>query len=351
VRDAEALGDMPVCVRGNHLDQPGPAVPRGFLSLSDSFVAQPPIGEHESGRLQLAQWMLDPEHPLTSRVIVNRLWQGHFGRGLVASSSNFGLRGDAPTHPELLDWLARELQRRGWSLKAMHRLICTSGTYRMACATDAVAAERDPENRLLWRANRRRLEAEAIRDSLLAASGRLDLALGGTLFDAGNGDYATNDQSNTKARYDVARRTLYLPVIRNAMLDLFSAFDYADPSMTIEQRSSTTSAPQALYLMNSPLVIESSRELAKRVIAEQPDGSARVDALYAHVLARDPTAQERERALAFVARLVEPANAPDSAVTAGGVHAETPEVQDATVNAWRALGQVLLVANEALYVD
>jgi hypothetical protein len=351
VRDAEAIADMPVCVRGNHLDKSGPAIPRGFLGLSDAFVAQPSIGEHESGRLQLAHWMLDPEHPLTSRVIVNRLWQGHFGRGLVASSSNFGLRGDAPTHPELLDWLARELQRRGWSLKAMHRLICTSSTYRMSCSNDAVAAERDPENRLLWRANRRRLEAESIRDSLLAAGGRLDLALGGNLLDTPNGDYATNDQSNNKARYDVTRRTLYLPVIRNAMLDLFSAFDYADPSMTIEQRSSTTSAPQALYLMNSPLVIESSRELAKRVLAEQTENASRVDALYAHVLAREPNTSERERALAFVARLVEPVLELQSANTAGGVHAPSQEMQDATVNAWRALGQVLLVSNEALYVE
>jgi hypothetical protein len=288
--------------------------------------------------------MTSPQNPLTARVAANRIWQGHFGRGLVASSSNFGVRGDLPTHPELLDWLASELVTRSWSQKALHRLICQSATYRMSSDARPDALEKDVQNLLLSRQNRRRLDAESLRDALLASSGQLDRALGGTLLGTGNGDYVTNDQSSNGARYDVPRRSLYLPIIRNAMLDLFSSFDYPDPSVTVEARPETTSPSQALYLMNSPLVVEASRKL---VAAATGEGRERVERLYLAALGRRPNASEEARALRFVdgnvalqpsmgADVGKPAPVPDPAAQA---------------EAWRAFAQVLLVSNEFLYVD
>ena len=351
VRDAEKPENVPLLRRGNHLDQSDGAIPRGTLAIFESLVPPAPISESESGRLQLAQSLASPEHPLTSRVISNRLWQGHFGDGLVRSSSNFGLRGETPSHPELLDWLAREIVRRGWSLKAMHRLICSSATYRMSSAANDAAAMKDPENRLLWRHSRRRLEAESIRDSMLAASGQLDRALGGSLVEAKNGDYITNDQSKLAARFDAPRRSLYLPVVRNAMLDLFAAFDYLDPSVTVEQRPQTTSPSQALYLMNSPLVIDASRTIADAATAE--DARGRVDALYRRALSRPARDHEVERALRFVERLSRPSPNVSSAADVGQPAVDVaPAPRDASEReAWRALAQVLLVSNEFLFVD
>jgi hypothetical protein len=292
--------------------------------------------------------MLAPEHPLTARVAVNRLWQGHFGRGIVTSSSNFGSRGDAPTHPELLDWLARELVRRGWSIKAMHRLVCSSATYRMASDASSGALELDPDNRRLSRQFRRRLDAEALRDTLLALSGTLDRTVGGSLLETKNGEYVTNDQSSNAARYDAPRRSLYLPIIRNAMLDLYSSFDYPDPSVTVEARPETTSASQALYLMNSPLALATARALVARSSGATTDAE-RVEALYRGVLSRAPSAAERERALRFVAAARGPGGACAGADV--GRPNDPPADPELDARAWRALAQVLVVSSEVLYVD
>ncbi|MCC6407631.1 MAG: DUF1549 domain-containing protein, partial [Planctomycetes bacterium] len=229
VQDGDVV-DVPVHLRGSHLSLEKDAVPRGVLSATAHVLEAPAMPSDHSGRLELARWLVDPRHPLTWRVIANRVWAGHFGRGLVASTSNFGVRGDLPTHPELLDWLARELQRRHGSLKSLHRLIVTSSAYRMSTRGSAVATERDPENRLLARQNRRRLDAEVMRDAWLAVSGRLDAALGGRSMSTASGEYVTNDQSTDQARYQSTRRSLYLPIIRNAMYGFFAAFDYNDPS-------------------------------------------------------------------------------------------------------------------------
>ena len=344
VRDAEKVADMQLLRRGSHLDPVGDAVPRGAPAELASAHAMEPIPAGQSGRLQLARWMASPHNPLTARVAANRIWQGHFGRGLVASSSNFGVRGDVPTHPELLDWLAGELVARGWSQKALHRLICQSATYRMSSDARAEALEKDVQNTLLSRQNRRRLDAESLRDALLASSGQLDRALGGTLLETGNGDYVTNDQSANGARYDVPRRSLYLPIIRNAMLDLFSSFDYPDPSVTVEARPATTSPSQALYLMNSPLVVEASRKL---VAAATGEGRLRVERLYLAALGRRPSAVEEARALRFVEGTTE-------AQPSMGADVGKPAPMAAPVaqaEAWRAFAQVLLVSNEFLYVD
>jgi hypothetical protein len=302
VGDAPEIAGLPVMRRGSHLDKGPQVVERGVPALASSFLASPAMPAGESGRRELARWMTDPEHPLTARVAVNRLWQGHFGAGLVRTSSNFGLRGDTPSHPELLDWLAREFVARGWSQKALHRLICLSSTYQSSAEPSARAAALDPGNRLLSHQNRRRLAAEELRDALLFTAGRLDPALGGSLLEIGNGEYVTNDQSKDAARYDSPRRSLYLPIIRNAMLDLFSTFDYPDPSTTVEARPSTTSPTQALYLMNSPLVVDAAARLAEAALERSPDPQPRVNELYRRAFGRAPTAEESARLLGFAQR-------------------------------------------------
>jgi hypothetical protein len=316
-------------------------------------LAAPEIPAGSSGRLQLAQWMLDARHPLTARVAVNRLWQGHFGAGLVRSSSNFGLRGDVPSHPALLDWLAREFMRLGWSNKALHKLICLSSSYQLSSMASEPHETLDPTNRLLAHQNRRRLDAEAVRDALLAVSGTLDETLGGSLLEIGNGAYVTNDQSSNAARYDAPRRSLYLPIIRNAMLDLFSAFDYPDPSVTVELRPATTSPNQALYLMNSPLVLRSSEKLATGAIEASPAGGERVASLYRAVLGRAAKAAETRRALDFVAQQRAVADGQRVHANIGESPSEAPPEDDLRREreAWSLFAQVLLVCNEFLYVD
>ena len=321
--------DVPVHIRGSHLNKATSVEPRGFPALLAERAPPPTIPEHASGRLQFAQWLADPANPLFARVMANRIWQGHFGAGLVHTPSNFGLRGEAPTHPELLDWLARRFQQEHWSQKSMHRLVMLSSAYRIDSRASAQAAERDPENRLLSHMNRRRLEAEAVRDSLLAASGRLDPALGGSLLPTKDGDYVTNDQSADAGQYMSTRRSLYLPVIRNSIYDLFATFDYADPSMAIEARSSTTDPSQALLLLNSPLAVGESQAFARSLIA-----GGGLDELWLRAYQRPPREAERLRAEAFLTDHM----AHDS----GG---------EARERAWASLCRALCASNEFLYVD
>ena len=229
-----------------------------------------------SGRLELANWLADPAHPLTARVMVNRVWQHHFGEGLVRTPDNFGRLGDRPTHPELLDWLAVQFTKNGWSVKKLHKLILLSATYQQSSTHDPKAALADPDNRLLWRFNRRRLEAEAIRDSMLAIAGTLDRTAGGSLLTSGNFDYVTNDQSKTRTRYDSLRRSIYLPVIRNNVFDFFQAFDFVEPHVSNGKRASTVIASQALYLMNNPFVTAQATALSADALlkADGDDGPA-----------------------------------------------------------------------------
>jgi hypothetical protein len=218
----------------------------------------------------------------------------------------------------------------------------------MACETDEATLAADVTNRLLSRQFRRRLDAESLRDALLASTGQLDRTLGGTLLSTNNGDYVTNDQSANGARYDLPRRSIYLPIIRNALLDLFSSFDYPDPSVTVETRPETTSPSQALYLMNSPLVVEASRKLVALAV-QATTAEQRVDALYVAALGRHARAHEVERALRFVERTSSAPAVPSSGADIGRASATasvaTPD------EAWRAFAQVLLVSNEFLYVD
>jgi hypothetical protein len=237
----EGFHDARIHVRGRY-DRLGDLVSRRFPAIL-AGENQPSIRDG-SGRLELARWLASPQNPLPARVMVNRIWQHHFGEGLVRTPNNFGKLGTAPTHPELLDWLAAEFVRSGWSIKAMHRLIVNSATYQQAATSAAVAT--DPDNLLFGRQNRRRLEAESLRDAMLFVSGRLDLQEGGPSVR----DLAT------------PRRTLYITTIRADRATYQMLFDAADPTAIVEKRVESTVAPQALWLLNHPVVLAQARALA-----------------------------------------------------------------------------------------
>ena len=228
--------------------------PRGPRSRADSWPswgARVPRSPAGSGRLELARAIADPANPLTARVLVNRVWQHHFGRGLVATPSNFGALGQRPTHPELLDWLASRFVAGGWSLKALHREILLSATYRQGSRFDARAHEVDPANTLLWRMNRRRLEVEAWRDAMLAVAGRLDPTLGGPSISL---DAPTN-----------RRRTYYAAVSRHDLAPLLRLFDFPDPNITSGGRVETTVPLQQLFVLNSEFMAQTARALVDRL--------------------------------------------------------------------------------------
>jgi hypothetical protein len=281
-----------------------PAFPAVLASNPPSIAA---TGETTGRRKALAEWLTRPDHPLTARVMVNRLWQGHFGRGLVGSASDFGRMGEEPSHPELLDWLATELVRQGWSLKAMHRLIVTSATYRQTSRPTS-AGNADRENPWLARQTRRRLDGEAIRDALLAVSGRLDPALGGPGVFPPLPPELTRLSSKgaiwpVSARVaDHHRRSLYVFVRRNLRYPFFEAFDRPDTNASCPQRPVTTIAPQALSLLNSALSADAARELAARARREAgADTEAQVRRAYLLALGRRPDPPEQALARAFLA--------------------------------------------------
>jgi hypothetical protein len=291
VRDQEKIENSPIFIRGN-AHAAGPIVPRGFLS--SVAVANPPtISAKQSGRVELADWLTRPDHPLTSRVIVNRVWHHLIGTGIVRTTDDFGTTGELPSHPELLDHLATQFMAEGWSMKTFIRRIILSQTYQMSSENNTSAIKVDPENRLLWRMNRKRLDAEAIRDSILLVSNQLDLTAGGPTI---KGD----DEFHYK--FDINRRTVYVPVFRYMLHEIFEIFDFADPNLVIGQRSSSTLATQALFLMNSPFVMDQSKRAAELLLKNTPDATdqQRLELAYRQVLGRLPTARERELAIGYL---------------------------------------------------
>jgi hypothetical protein len=295
VRDDDRPADLHIQIRGNpHVL--GPRVPRGFPRVLTTGPA-PRLPADRSGRREMADWLADPKNPLTARVIVNRVWQHLLGEGLVATGDNFGVEGARPSHPELLDDLAVRFMEDGWSLKALIRHIVLSRVYALAAEDNPQAA--DPENRFGGRARRRRLEAEAIRDAILAVSGRLDRRMGGSAV-AGLGEQAvSNNNAPTELPTDDGtRRSIYLPVIRNHLPAVFEAFDFADPDVATGRRDATTVAGQALYLMNSPWVLEQAEAAATRLLALAEKD--RLPMLYRRAFGRSPTLEERRRVEAFL---------------------------------------------------
>ncbi len=285
-------GDWHICLRGD-LRRPGPRVPRGFLSVVGSLGITVP--EDRSGRLELAQWIAHPQNPLTARVYVNRVWQHLLGRGLVATPDNFGTTGQPPTHPELLDYLASWFVRNGWSTKRLVRLIVLSRVYRLSSDPRQDQAQVDPGNQLFWRAERKMLEAEALRDAMLFVSGQLDLEMGGPAF-------PPSLKREFGYRSSLRKRSVYLPVLRNTLPELFLVFDFANPNLVVGRRSRSVLPTQALYLMNSPFVLQQAQAAAARLLAEEADPQRRLHRAFVRFLGRPPSAPEREAALQFLAR-------------------------------------------------
>ena len=329
--------NLRIHLRGSHTtlgDEVGRRMPRVFTSGSE-----PPIADTVSGRLQLAEWLTRPNHPLTARVLVNRVWQAHFGEGLVRSPDNFGKLGEAPTHPELLDWLANDFVQSGWSIKSLHRQILNSAVWQQSTIWNEAAAQLDPENRLLWRMNRRRLEAEAIRDSLLAIGGDLDLTMGGNLLPTENRKYVTSTANVNVEIYNVPRRTIYLPIVRSAIFDYLTAFDFGDPSAMSGQRDRTTVAPQALFLMNSKLVAQESETLSRTLLAQPGEDAERITTAFERFYSRPPTASEIASSLEFIAAY-EKSLSERSTVT-----------DQLRPMAWKAFCRALMSTNEFLYAN
>jgi cytochrome c553 len=341
--------NLRVALRGNR-NTPGVLAPRRYLQIV-AGEGHAPMTTPQSGRLELARWIASGRNPLTARVMVNRVWQHHFGTGLVATSDNFGVRGEKPSHPELLDWLAGEFVASGWSVKELHRLIVLSATYQAGASAGDEMRKADPNNRLLGRATRRRLDAESARDAMLAASGELDSAVGGgesgeLLFAEGEVIIPSRDylrpnrvQTNHPIYTTSVRRSIYLPVVRNAVPDVLALFDGADPNGVTAVRNDTTVASQALFLLNHPFVRDRSRHFAGRLLADPAADADRVKTAYRLALGGEPEAAEVSAVAAFLAAYQ------------GRAAAKGRKPDEARRTAWQSFCQTLFCRNEFLYVD
>ena len=311
VKDVARPTDMPITIRGNPRAL-GETVPRGFLQVASNVVAV--IPQETSGRKQFADWIASRSNPLTARVTVNRIWQKLFGTGLVRTVDYFGLRGEKPTHPELLDHLAATFMNDGWSRKRFIRSIVLSRIYRTSSRHNAAASATDPDNRLLWRMNRRRLDAEALRDAMLAVTGQLKPSLGGSAIPLEFPENVANINPENvnppsfrlaKWRPDQARqRTIYLPIIRSGgqpgPAELRNVFDFTQPAEFAGQRAVTAVPTQALFLMNSPVVKQHAKDLAQRIEKDAAKTDARLDRLWLLVFNRPITAEEKHDAQRFL---------------------------------------------------
>ena len=292
-------------------DTPGSPMTPGVLSVASeaewAFPEPPPDAKSSYRRRGFAEWLTSKDNPLTARVMVNRLWQHHFGEGIVRTPSNFGKMGERPSHPELLDWLALELVDRGWSLKQMHKLMLTSRAYQMASGDIPANVSIDPENRLFWRASRVRLEAEAIRDEIMAVSGALDRTLGGpSIFPYIDPDLFEESSRRTwRGKPDddptTWRRSIYVFLKRSIRYPMFETFDQPNLVNPIDRRNRTTIAPQALILMNNGMVLTQAKVFAERLKKDVGDDPAKqIDRAFRLALSRPPDAFERKQSLAFV---------------------------------------------------
>ena len=304
VRDSESPTDTEVLIKGEIKDV-GPMVPRGFPQVMSPAGEAAKIDATHSGRLELAQWLTRRDNPTTARVAVNRIWEHLFGVGIVPSVDNFGKMGEQPSNQALLDYLAVRFMDQGWSTKKLIREIVLSRAYRLSTATVARNEKVDPDNKLLWRANRRRLEVEAIRDSLLMVAGRLDLnrPAASPVLSYSRAAPVVRRAPRQQEDYAVSTttRSIYVPVIRNMLPEMFETFDFPEPSETKGVRDVTTVPTQALFLMNSRFVIEQARAAASRLLGEgQNTPEQRVTRAYLEVLNRAPSAAELNRALVFL---------------------------------------------------
>jgi hypothetical protein len=378
VKDEQETGDFRVCVRGI-VHNLGAEVPRGFVSVAGPPGSErPAIPSGQSGRRELADWLASPANPLSARVAVNRIWQHLFGVGLVRTADNFGSTGETPSHPELLDWLAHRFIELGWSHKKLIREIVLSRTYQLSNELDSSTRQSDigdrqsddlksqisnlkfqisnfksqisnlisensnhksqspmsslespdPDNRLLARQNRKRLDAECLRDAMLIVSGQLDLERGGP-------SIRDKTQSEYGYAFDSRRRSVYLPVFRNNLPDVFEVFDFADPNTPTGRRNVSTLPSQALYLMNSPFVMDAARHAAEDILELDLPDAERLDLAYRRTLGRLPTEAERDLALHYIRSLKSSTKA---------------DPNTARLQAWSRLYQSLLASIDFRYL-
>ncbi|HEV7282334.1 MAG TPA: PSD1 and planctomycete cytochrome C domain-containing protein [Pirellulaceae bacterium] len=344
VLDDPAPTESPLFARGE-IARPGDPVPRGYPEAL-RFDSAPPIPQDASGRLQLAQWLTHPEHPLTARVFVNRVWSHLFGEGLVRTVDDFGRTGEGPSHPELLDTLAVDFAKEGQSLKRLVRRLVLTRTYRQASIFDGNAFHADPDNRFLWRMPKRRLEAEAIRDAMLAVSGELDL-------DRPQGSLVAKkvlDKPISLIGLDKAlpedldgstTRSVYLPVIRDRLPDVLELFDFAEPALVTGKRDTTNVPVQALYLMNSPFVRQRAEAFARRLAKAANNREARIELAFRLSLGRLPEPHEIERASAYLA----------SASDADAAESSTADSVAVDEEGWNRFCQALLSTAEFRQLD
>ncbi len=332
VAEGESVSQK-VFVRGDY-HNPGDDVPKAVPAILTFAAPQPPMGKG-SGRLELAEWIASPSNPLTSRVIVNRIWHWHFGDGIVGTPDNFGRMGEKPADADLLDYLAREFVRGGWSIKAMHRTMMLSSTYQMSSLPPKDAIDRDPENRFLSRFNRRRLDVEEMRDALLAIDGSLDTTMGGSL-QKGTGTDGENDNKRLSLKPESSkRRSVYLPLRRANLPALLNLFDFGDATTVNGERQLTNVPTQALFWLNSEFVTERAANVAAELVKSGvPTSRATINRAYLKVLNRAATPDEISGAESYLRehRLRFPGTNSD-------------------VNGWASLVRVLMASNEFMYVD
>ncbi len=359
IYDSTKPHDSPVFLRGE-ADNKGEIAPRRFLEILSGRNRAPFL--NGSGRLELAYSIINPKNPLTARVLVNRVWLHHFGQGIVSTPDDLGNQSDAPTHPELLDYLALHFMQDGWSIKKLHRQIMLSNAYQQSSATNPRYAQIDPQNHLLWRANIRRLDFEEIRDSILALGGQLDLKMGGppVQLDVGAGGFSH-------------RRTIYGTVDRRNLPEVYGQFDFANPDITTGKRYETTVPQQALFMMNNQLVVELSRYLVSQQEFKDEEGrEARIQFLYERIYQREPTDVE----IKLGDRYIEDSPAPDQITEASREEAQQQRSERQNPNAgmkkkggrsmamanlgprqlrpigaWVKYAHILLQANEAIFIN
>jgi len=329
VKEGDTM-DQKVFLRGDYHNLGDPVSRTVPAILRLSAPEEPVITK--SGRLEFADWIVDPRNPLPARVMANRIWQGHFGDGIVRTPDNFGKLGDRPSNPELLDYLARQFMENGWSVKKMHRLIMLSQTYQMSAEYDAVKKEKDPDDRLISRFPRQRLSIEEIRDAFLAIGGDLDVTMGGTLDPGVGTDGETSASRISMNPESTNRRSIYLPLRRSNLPTLYMLFDFGDATSPDGKRNPTTVSTQALFMMNSPLVDREAKSLAARVLERDTKDARRIEDTYVAILDRRPDAGEMDAGLSYMQ----------------GLRRKWKDITEE--KAWQSLCHALMASNEFVYL-
>ncbi|MCA9192156.1 MAG: PSD1 domain-containing protein [Planctomycetales bacterium] len=349
--------DASIQIRGEP-ERPGAVVPRGFPSVLGGQQLASDISQQNSGRLQLAQWIANPQNPLTARVIVNRIWQRHFGRGLVSTTSDFGSRGDAPSHPELLDWLAEEFMNHDWSIKHLHRLLLTSRTYQLASQDTTHGFEQDPENHWLWKFNRSRLDAESLRDSLLFVAGNLDTTAQTKPYDfPPQAEWKFTQHHPFKGDYPSSKRSVYQMTKRLTADTYMQTFDGPDPNVCTSSRDQSVTPLQALYFVNDEFIHQQANAFVRRWMEESCIGddnqdSARIALATLAVLGRPVEQEETELMRAFLQQVRDQL----SPLKEGIVHPDNKlsdheNALPVDLQPWASLVRDLFRLNEFVYID